>query len=61
MPSEGGANFAVEGREFVAVANESVRVVRSAGSVAGAAMPEFQESYWISGKVFDLQSSDRTT
>ena len=41
MPSSGGGMFAVEGRESVAVANESVRVVRRAGSVAGAAMAEF--------------------
>ena len=44
MPSEGGARFAVEGRESVAKATESVRVVRRAGSVSGVAMLDFRES-----------------
>ena len=38
MPSGGGVRFAVEGKESVAAASESVRVVRRAGSVAGVAM-----------------------
>ena len=60
MPSGGGARFVVEGRESFAVTNESVRVVRRAGSIAGAAMPEFGESRWISGEVFNLQTSNST-
>ena len=55
MPSGGGTRFLVEERESFAVTSESVRVVRRAGSVAGAAMPEFGESRWISGEVFNLR------
>lgn len=47
MPSAGGARFVVEGREEVAEVKESVRVVRRAGRVAGAAMFEFLESFNI--------------
>lgn len=56
MPSGGGERFAVEGREPVAVASESVRVVRRVGSVAGEAMPEVRER--ISVEIFDLQPSN---
>ena len=38
IPSAGGATFVIEGSEEVAEVKESVRVVRRAGSVAGAAM-----------------------
>ena len=55
MPSGGGARFLVEERESFAVTSESVRLVRRADSVAGAAMPEFGESRWISGEVFNLR------
>ena len=44
MPSAGGARFVVEGSEGGAEAKESVRVVRRAGKVGGAAMLVFLES-----------------
>lgn len=38
MPSAGGARSVAEGREEAAEVRESVRVVRSAGRIGGAAM-----------------------
>ena len=38
MPSVGGVRSVVEGREALAEVKESVRVVRRAGRVVGAAM-----------------------
>ncbi len=43
MPSAGGARFVVDGREVAAEVRESVRVVRRAGRVVGAAILEFWE------------------
>ena len=50
MPSAGGARVVMEGSEEVAEARESVRVVRRAGNVAGAAMLEFLEKFSIFGR-----------
>ena len=38
MPSAGGVRFAVDGREEAAEVKDSVRVMRRAGKLAGAAM-----------------------
>ena len=45
MPSAGGVRFVVDGSEEVAEVRESVRVVRRAGRVGGAAMLEGSEPF----------------